>query len=76
VHCTCGSVGDPRTHGGDLGDLRRDLVGDLVAGFGIGNADVPIFVGGGWSRGFCPSRSARGPMGSLPGISLLSRACS
>ena len=29
------------------GDLVEDLVeGDFVAGFGIGNADVPIFVGG------------------------------
>ena len=26
------------------------LVGDLIGGFGIGNADVPIFVGGTWIR--------------------------
>jgi hypothetical protein len=76
VHCTRGSVGDLRTHGEDLGELRRDFVEGFIAGFGIGNADVPIFVGGGWSRGFCPSRGARGPAGSLPGISLSSHACS
>jgi hypothetical protein len=39
-------VGDSRTHGGDLGELRSDLVAGFVAGFGIGNVDIPIFVGG------------------------------
>ena len=58
-------VGDQWILGGDLGG---DLVGDFVAGFRIGNVDVPIFVGGEWSRDFCPSRGARGPPGSLPSI--------
>jgi hypothetical protein len=38
-------VGDQRTLDGDLGDS----IGDFVTGFGIGNVDVPIFMGGGWS---------------------------
>ena len=66
-------VGDPRTHGGDLGELRRYFVGGFIAGFGIGNTDVPIFVGGEWSRASGPPSGARGPAGSLPSISLLSR---
>jgi len=68
VHCTCGSAGDPRTHGGDLGELRRDLVGDFVAGFGIGNADVPIFVGGIWSRDSVPIAVPEVLWGLLPSI--------
>ena len=28
---------------------------------------------GGWSRGVCPSRGARGPAGSVPSISVSSR---
>jgi hypothetical protein len=48
--------------------LGGDLVGDLIGGFEIGNTDVSIFVGGGWSRGVCPSRGASGPAGSLPSI--------
>ena len=51
-----------------------DLVGDLIGGFGIGNADVPIFVGGTWIRGFGPPRGARGPAGSLPSIDVLVRS--
>ena len=39
--------------------------GDLVRGFGIGNADVPIFVGGGWSGDSGPPNSARCPMGAF-----------
>ena len=31
-----------------------DLVGDLIGGFGIRNANVPIFVGGTWIRRFGP----------------------
>jgi hypothetical protein len=54
--------------------LGGDLVeGDLVGGFGIGNADVPIWGGGEWSRDSVPPRGARGPAGSLPSISLSSR---
>src|SRR5882762_1494449 len=45
VHCTCGSVGDPRTHGGDLGDLKRDFGEGFIAGFEIGDVDVTIWRG-------------------------------
>jgi hypothetical protein len=45
-------VGDRWTLEG--GDSGGDLVGDLVGGIGIGNVDVPIFVGGIWSRDSVP----------------------
>ena len=55
--------------GGSVGDS----VGDSGGGFGIGDADVTIWGGGEWSRDSVPPRGARGPVGSLPGISLSSR---
>jgi len=66
-HCACGTlstdwieVGDQWTLDGDLGDFMGDFIG------GFGNADVPIWEGGGWGRDSVPPRVARGPVGSLP----------
>ena len=45
-----------------------DLVGELIGGFGIGNTDVPIFVGGIWSRDSVPLAVSEVPRGLLPSI--------
>ena len=47
------------------GDSVEVSVGDSVGGFVIGDADVTVLGGAGWSRGFRPPRGARGPAGSL-----------
>jgi hypothetical protein len=75
VHCTRGSVGDPRTHGGDLGYLRRDFGGGFIAGCEIGDADVTIWRGvdGVVDSGLEECQVSRWGYGVLPDISLLSR---
>ena len=45
-----------------------DLVGELIGGFGIGNTDVPIFVGGIWSRDSVPIAVPEVLRGLLPSI--------
>ena len=75
-HCACGTIlpvyrpdqGSWRLMDSARGRFRRRLVGDLVGDIGIGNVDVPIFVGGIWSRDSVPLAVPEVPWGLLPSI--------
>jgi hypothetical protein len=59
--------------GGDQWILGGGLREGFIGGFGIGNVDIPIFMGGEWSRGSAPPCGARGPVGPFLDTPLSSR---